>query len=392
MKDKHLDDGQLRAALDGELGPDQLRHLEGCAACRAREAAIRSQIGVAADRLAFLVGDDADQPQQPAARLALQRFYDRKVNQQEIPMFQRLFQTSFVRIGLVFFVLLALVVAIPSTRAFADQLLNLFRVQQVAVVPVDFTGIQQLTGDDALGKQISQLLSKSINMTEKPGEPQTVADASQASQIAGFNVRLPQGVAPTRISVEHSAAFTFQVDRARAQALLDEAGRNDLVLPQEIDGADIAVKIPASVSAAYGACPDPKTDTGALPLSGSAGRRYADCVILAEIPSPTVSAPASVDVAKLAEIGLEFTGMTPAQAQAFTKTVDWTSSLVVPIPKNAATYQQVAVDGVTGTLIQRPADDAPQFALLWVKDGVIYTIGGLGSDSQKALQMANSLH
>jgi len=262
----------------------------------------------------------------------------------------------------------------------------------VTVVPVDFTGIQQLTGNDALGKQISQLLSKSINMTEKPGEPQTVADAAQAGQLAGFDVRLPKDLTPAYISVEHAAAFTFKVDRARAQALLEEAGRTDLVLPQEIDGADIAVKIPASVSASYGTCPEPKTDSGRLDLNGgSAGRRYADCVILAEIPSPTITAPASVDVSRLAEIGLEFTGMSQAQAEAFTKTVDWTSSLVVPIPKNAATYQQIAVDGVTGTLIQRPADDAPQFALLWVKNGVIYTIGGLGSDSQKALQMANSL-
>jgi hypothetical protein len=67
------------------------------------------------------------------------------------------------------------------------------------------------------------------------------------------------------------------------------------------------------------------------------------------------------------------------------------STLVVPIPKNAASNQQVAVDGVTGTLIERPSDDAPQFALFWVKDGIIYTIGGLGSNSQKALEIANSL-
>jgi hypothetical protein len=83
--------------------------------------------------------------------------------------------------------------------------------------------------------------------------------------------------------------------------------------------------------------------------------------------------------------------MTPEQAAAFTKTVDWTSSLVIPIPKNAATYQQVPVDGVTGTLIQRPAGDAPQYALIWVKNGVIYAIAGLGSDSPKALEMASSL-
>ena len=79
------------------------------------------------------------------------------------------------------------------------------------------------------------------------------------------------------------------------------------------------------------------------------------------------------------------------EAAAFTNSVDWTSTLVVPIPKNAAVNKQVPVDGVTGTLIQRPADDAPQFALVWVKDGIVYAISGLGTNSQQALDMANSL-
>ena len=58
----------------------------------------------------------------------------------------------------------------------------------------------------------------------------------------------------------------------------------------------------------------------------------------------------------------------------------------------AATYEQISVDGVTGTLIQRPADDAPQYVLMWVKDGIIYAISGLGADTQTVIQMANSLH
>jgi hypothetical protein len=191
----------------------------------------------------------------------------------------------------------------------------------------------------------------------------------------------------------NGSAFTFTVDRTKAEALLKEAGRSDLVLPDSIEGAEISVDIPTGVSVAYGTCPQPGTDADGLGTNehGSRGRRYADCVILAQIPSPTVTAPPSVDVPQLAQIALEFTGMTREQAAAFTDAVDWTSTLVIPIPKNAATYEQILVDGVIGTLIQRPSDDAPQYALLWVKDGIIYTIAGLGSNSQQAIQMANSL-
>jgi hypothetical protein len=289
--------------------------------------------------------------------------------------------------------ILAVVLSVPSTRALAGKFLNLFRVQQVVVVPVDLTGMQQLTGNSTLGKQVSELISSSVTTQQKPGRPVTVADTAKASQQAGFTVRVPQIMTPSRISVEGAGAFTIKVDLAKAQSLLNEAGRPDLVLPNSINGADVSVNIPASVSVAYGTCPDPAAQDTASGINsnGSAGRQYPDCVILAEIPTPSVSAPADLNIAQLAQIGLEFTGMTSEEAAAFTRTVDWTSTLVIPLPKNAATYQQVTVDGVTGTLIQRPADDAPQYVLLWVKNGIIYAISSLGTNSQQAVQMANSL-
>ena len=394
---KHLNDGQLRAALDSELDSTGFAHLETCPQCQSRQRAIKTQSERIADKLAFLSSPTTDShlPASTALRSGSEqawlRFNQQKLTRKEIPMYKKIFASPLIRYGLPALLVLTMIFAIPGVRAFASELLNLFRVQQVAVVPIDYTGMEQLNG--AFGNQTSELISSSTIVTQKPGDPVEAADANQASQLTGFNVRVPQNMTPSRISVMNGSAFTLTIDRAKAQALLDEAGRGDLVLPESIDGAKISVDIPASVSVDYGTCPPPSSDGDGPDLNshGSPGRRYADCVILAEIPSPSVSAPASVDVTQLAQIGLEFTGMTSDQAAAFTSTVDWTSTLVIPIPKNAATYEQVTVDGVTGTLIQRPADDAPQFALLWVKDGIIYTIGGLGSNSQQAIQIANSL-
>jgi len=386
---QHLNDGQLRAALDGELNAAEREHLQACAHCRARESAIRAQTRHAARPLAFLapLGQDTD----PGAPTALRRFYDRKV-QKETSMFKKWFASPALRYATIGILLLVLLLSFPSTRALADQFLNLFRVQQVAVLPVDFTGMQQLTGQGPIGQQISRLLSNSITVTQKPGDPLDAADATQASQLAGFNVRLPQGQTPTQIKVMNASAFSFKIDRAKAQALLDEAGRSDLFLPTSIDGQDVSVTIPGGVTVAYGTCPLPKGDDSEPQLgAGSPGRRYADCILFAQIPSPSVTAPPDVDVAQLAQIGLEFTGMTADEAAAYTASVDWTSTLVIPIPKNAATYKQVNVDGVTGTLIRRPSDDGPQFALVWVKDGIIYAFSGLGDRSEEIIQMANAL-
>ena len=383
---KHLTDGELRAALDGELEAAQLQHLETCADCLARERQLQAHAQQIASRLAFLT--PTSEPV-PSAHNAWNRFSQNRSTNKEISMFKKWFAFPVVRFGATAALILALILAFPATRALASELLNLFRVQQVSVIPVDFTGMEQLTGNDALGKQFSQLISSSIDVTQKPGAPTDAADAARASQLAGFTVRLPQNMTPSQISVTGVAAFIATVDRAKAQALIDEAGRSDLVLPASIDGAKISVNIPASVNVGYGTCPKPSDAQS--DNAGSPGRRFPDCVMLAEIPSPVVKAPADVDVAQLAQIGLEFTGMSSDQAAAYTSTVDWTSTLVVPIPKNAATYEQVSVDGVTGTLIQRPADDAPQFVLLWVKDGIIYAISGLGTNSQQAIDMANSL-
>ena len=386
---KHLNDGQLRSALDGELDGAGMHHLETCPACQARQEVIRTQTQQAASGLYFLASPAGKAG--PAPKTALNRFYQRNEYRKEISMFRKLFASPLLRVGLAIVLILAVVLSFPQARALADQVLNLFRVQQVVVVPVDFTGIQQLTGNDTLGKQVSDLIAGSITIQQKPGDPVTATDAGQASQLTGFNVRLPAGMTPSRISVEGAGAFSVKVNVAKAQALLNEAGRSDLVIPSSIDGEDVSVTIPASVSVAFGTCPDPAARDNGIDIGTTSGRQYPDCILMAELPTPIVSAPSDLNIAQLAQIGLEFTGMTSDQAAAFTQTVDWTSTLVIPLPKNAATYEQLTVDGVTGTLIQRPADDAPQYALLWVKNGIIYAISSLGTNSQQAIQIANSL-
>jgi hypothetical protein len=104
-----------------------------------------------------------------------------------------------------------------------------------------------------------------------------------------------------------------------------------------------------------------------------------------------IDAPAGLDLAELARIALEFSGMTPEEADRFTRTVDWTSTLVVPIPKDGVNYQQVEIDGVTGVLIQSTPSDTPGYVLLWVKNGILHSISGANTNTQQAIDMANSL-
>lgn len=393
MMNKHLTEGELRAALDGELGPEPSCHLEACADCQVRVQQMQARAAETGRLLAFLRPADEPEPSFRGAtpHQAWARFSQRISQQEEHSIMKKLFSRPLVRFGAPALLLLTLILAFPTTRALAGELLNLFRVQQVQVVSVDFTGLEQLTGDGTLGNQFTEMVSDSMEMQQEPGEPVAAASAEEASQLAGFEVRVPEGYTPSQINVSDGGAFRLTVDREKVQTLLDEAGRSDLVLPASVDGAEISVSVPASVSVGFGTCPKPGQDVAGNTEQSAVASRYPDCIIFAQFPSPDVNAPADLDIEALARLGLEFTGMSPEEAAELTSTVDWTSTLLVPIPRNASSHRQVSVDGVTGTLIERPADEAPQYALLWVKDGIIYAISGLGSDSQQAVEMANAL-
>lgn len=395
----HLSDGQLRAHLDGQLDESEARHLEVCPECRARLAPLAERVSQVSRRLARL-GPEVDDPRLNSGA-ALARFSNTRARaraeRKDESVFSRIFAKPY-RPAWGLLAALALVIGSLSfvpVRAWAGEFLGLFRVQQITVLPVDTTRLSQLTDDSSLGKQLGQLLSDSVTVTKEPGEPRAVAGVDEASRLAGFNVRLlgesPDGANPT-ITVQDGAAFEFVVDRDRAQALLDDSGVKDIQLPASLEDAVIAVDIPAGVTATYGDCPDmAKDDVDPDDYADGNSSRLRNCVALVQIPGPTVSTPPDLDVARLAELGLQFTGMTAEEARAFSQTVDWTSTLVVPIPRNGMEYEQVAVDGVTGNLITRGHDGAPsRYTILWVKDGIVYALAGFG-DPDSGVAMANSL-
>lgn len=281
--------------------------------------------------------------------------------------------------------LAAILLMFPPVRAAAQSLLAQFRVSKVSVVSIDPTRLNELSGNTPLNKQISQLLSDSMTVTKRPGAPRPVANAAEASQLAGFAVRLPTNRqdAP-QLTVQDGGAFQFVVNRARAQTMLNELGARDTQLPPSIDGAQIQVTIPAAVTAGYGQCPhlnQPTTE------ADHAARLMRECIVLTEMPSPIVDAPADLPLARLAELGLQLT-MSQEQARAYAQTVDWTSTLVIPIPRNAAQHKQISVDGVNGYLIDHSTYYS-QYAIIWVKQGIIYAISGYG-DAAPGLALANS--
>ena len=389
----HLSDGKIRAYQDRALSePETERarnHLASCALCQEKADRLVAQAGQVEERLAILAPGNNETP--ISARQARTQMEIKNSREEEQPMFQKIFSKSYrpawVAVGII--AILAIALLFPPVRAAANSFLGLFRVEQ-------FTVVQVYTDDlpDQLGATSSfeNLLSDSVTI-EELGDPQEVADASEASDLAGIPVRLPSEVTgDLKLEVQPGAKATFQIDLPRVRAVLDEIGRSDIILPDEIDGATAEIVLPTSVLASYGICdqtPEAMREAGADPDEPSSLRAF--CTTLVQMISPTVSAPPGLDVAALGQAFLQFMGMSEEEAAQFSQQVDWTTTLVVPIPRYGTTYEDVMVDGVPGTLIHQSLEqNAPGYLLIWVKDNIVYALTGPG-DGAQALEIAASL-
>src|SRR5581483_2718132 len=206
--------------------------------------------------------------------------------------------------------------------------------------------------------------------------------------------------APKTILVRGETAFQMTINRDRIDTLLDEVGRSDVRIPEAANGALVVVHIPKTVISMYGDCPGRTVITSANPsdaerlaerkMQRMAEMNAANCIYLVQAPSPTVSVPPDLNMGEIAEAALELAGMSPAEAHSFCQTVDWSSTLVVPIPRNSSSSETVAVDGVEGTLITETLPQGNRYSLLWIKNGIIHSLGGHGT-SADALALASSV-
>jgi hypothetical protein len=281
----------------------------------------------------------------------------------------------------------------------------MLRVQKITVVSIDpSTLVTGMDNDQRPYKLLNQFISNDVVVTMDPGKPRTVTSVATAAQLAGFRVRTIGGLGtPAAVQVNGEAAFHMNLDRTRMTAILEEVGRSDIQLPESIDGATVAVHIPTAVLSMYGTCPVRhiywNSPGQASDIEKMAERKRemlaetakdANCVYFLQSPSPTVSVPPNLNMSEIAEAGLELAGMSASEAHSFCQTVDWSSTLVIPVPRNSSSYQTAKVDGVEGTLVTEIMPGANRYGLMWVKNGVIYSLVGRG-DPSNALNLAASL-
>ncbi len=386
----HLSAGEIRTYLDQELNPVQHEnvedHLGTCAACQEMVETTRIRSQRLGEDLSVLDYTSAEQPlsaEKARARLTA-RISDSE--QKEGNMWDN-FKSLLPRpawITLAVIALLVVSLAFAPARAIANTFLGLFRVEQVRVV--EFS-VQDMPGQLGSSSQFEYIMSNDVHIQEH-GKPQEVSSPEEASALAGIPIRLPTQIeGQETLEVLPGGDVTFNVDLEQIRTVLRDIGRADIELPDSLDGATVFVDIQAGVQAKYGECEfDLEED-----LESHQPPRGLDCTTFLQIPSPTVSAPPGLDIVQIGEAFLQVTGMSPEEAADFARSVDWTTTLIIPVPRYGSEHEEVQVDGVTGTLIQQygyKMDDG--YLLIWVKDGILHALSGPG-DSTAALEIASSL-
>jgi anti-sigma factor RsiW len=409
-----ITENNLRAYRDGELDAVERQaiaaHVESCEQCGKRLREIAATSDRVDGRLKVLAGADGSGNIDAGAALAqFQAQHSSAAHPPAVVATMRPTRTlsRFSRpawIGAVAATILLLGLAFPSGRSLAQRFLATLRVEKVQPVRLDFSA---LDGNRPLQEMFSQMLSDKVVVTAKE-KSQPADSASSASQLAGFAVKtIAARTDAPAFTVEGQHAFHLTMDRSRLQDILDQAGRGDLALPAAIDGATVSVNIPRSVRLEYGTCPHehheaqassgnsaaPENSSTSNPHSArgaNSSEAWANCLALIEAPSPQVNVPADLNIQQLAEIAFQLAGMSDTESRQLAQTIDWKSTLVLPLPRGAGSYSQVQVGGAQGTLINGSSNRGPHYVLLWVKSGIIYGLVGHG-DSTDAVALANSL-
>jgi hypothetical protein len=239
-------------------------------------------------------------------------------------------------------------ISVPAVRASVARFVSLFRVVNFVAVPVDASRIDRLKAEDL---QIDTLVGEHVQVIEDPGPPVQVASLADAAAAVRMPVATPQWLPnDTRIietAVVGERALRVTGSSERLQQVMDALGITDLSVPPGLDGHVVDVRVPPVVMIRY----------------DHQGKRRTR---LFQARTPQIALPDGVDLQALGEIGLRILGLPAQEASQFAHAIDWHTTLVVPVPPNATSFQQIDINGRQGVLIQsQPRDQSPTTTIVW---------------------------
>jgi anti-sigma factor RsiW len=382
-----LDEGKLRAYLDQDLPPEEQekvrKQLADSPQAQAWLARLSQERDDFAPYLAALAPGAGDRSAAPQALRRLQAHISggsfqtpitemrERTKLMSIRPFIRRYQSVIAVLAVV-----ALTVGLFSlapVRAMAGNFLKIFRVQTVQIVPVDADHLRAMR-DDPRFQGLMEELEPQINVVTD-SEAQTVDSLAEANDLAAFPVAeitaLPGELgAPSSIAIFPEKVVNLNLDKELLEAIFE--------------AADIEISLPDSLNEE----PFVVTEPNSVVQTWKAGDQ--EILSFVQMTAPAVEYPDDLDLEALGVAGLQLLGMSEAEATTLGANIDWTTTLVLPVPKDAdMSVTEVSIHGADGLLFANPdAEDAA--AVMWQEGDMSYMVAGEFS-ADEVMSMAESV-
>jgi len=269
--------------------------------------------------------------------------------------------------------IIAIALSFAPVRAMAGNLLKIFRVQTVTIVPVDQEDMEALRNNPNL-ERLADQLEPQLEVIDE-GEAQKVDSLDEAADLAGFQVAqitaLPAEVGEPSISVFQQKIIRLQLDKELLEAVF-EAAEIEIDLPDSLDEEPVIVTHPNTVIQTW----------------YQEGEEILEFV---QMPSPSISYPDGLDLDALGVAGLQLLGRSKEEAEKLGATIDWANTMVLPVPNNAKTeINEVSINGAKGLVFVNSDSEEDGAAIMWTHNGLSYFIKGDYS-TDKVVEMAKSV-
>src|SRR3984893_16944833 len=369
---RHLSDGTLRRIYDEPLAltaADQA-HFDECTECKPRFHVIAND----ARATTGLLEVPAFEPQAPAALAVVRTRIKREETARPPRWYERWLRRTSPRwrpmaTPAIAVLLAAALLTGLGVSGIAQSLFRIFEPKQLQAVTVSPSDFAQTTALLDYG-QVKWL----------PDAPklQQLTDAATAQTQSGLPVlmpaSLPNGVSgPVSYGAVSRATGSLTFDAARLQASALKASVRVSPMPSTINGSTLVVNAGPALIEVWG-------------MAGGTGIARVPTLVIAQTRVPTVDSNGAT-TAQLEDYLLSQPGVPPELAAQVRAIKDPSTTRPIPIPKGLATTESVQVNGMPATLIKAVLGAG----VVWVKNGVIYAVGGQLTPDQ-VLAIATPLH
>jgi hypothetical protein len=274
---------------------------------------------------------------------------------------QTMFKRKAVLAPVLAIFIIGLFVASPTMRAAASDFLGYFRVNKFAAITIS---PQQMA-------LLEEVLDSGINpgtfeLISEPGRPERLNNLREASIATGISVKNVQLLGSADlIYTATGGAGRLTIDVEGARAILSATGADPSLLPDSVDGKDVNVTIYQNVM-----------------------QEWDEGYSFFQMESPLVQYPDGIDPMVMGTALLQVLGLDADEAARLASTIDWTSTLLVPIPQGIANYEEVTINGNSGLAVSNP--NGGESGIVWQENGVLYGLAGEAT-VKELTRLANSV-